>query len=259
MISSVQYGKASINFCEDTLTSSVFDCLLMLPDKLFWEILKKSCLKNNLPEKIKAIEDYDYWPKWNSENTTREKYVEPDLFIRFDNFDLIIEAKRWDINQQYIEQWENEFIAYKNKYSQDEKEVFLLAVGGIYDEDNYINNIVDYGTIKVYRCRWFNILETLVDIIDNFNISEYFNYPNIYRIIKLLITSLEIHGLMKINWLDDIKYIHEVNFEENYETINNWRMYKNGLLKINWLDDIKYIYEVNSKDNYKIVNNWRLY
>jgi hypothetical protein len=198
----------------------------MLPNSLFWEVIKKSCFKNNLPKNINTIKSYDYWPHW-AEKTTNKNYVEPDLFIRFDTFDLIIEVK-WGNNQQYIEQWEKEFIAYKNEYSRDKKDVYLLAVGGINNEEEYINKIENYGTITVYKCMWFNILETLVDIIDNFNKSEFSNNPNIYRIIKLIITSFEIHGIMKIHWFDDIKHIYEVNFEDNYRTINNWRMNKNG-------------------------------
>jgi hypothetical protein len=105
MVSSIQYGKANISLKEDTLTSSVFDYLLLLPDSLFWEIIKKSCYQNNLPGNISFIESYEFWPHWDSENTTKTNYIEPDMFIRFDNFDLIIEAKRWDNNQQYITQW----------------------------------------------------------------------------------------------------------------------------------------------------------
>ena len=109
MVSSVQFGKANIGLKEDTLTSTVFDYLLMLPNDLFWNIIKKSCFQNNLPETINSIESYEYWPHWDSENTTNKIFIEPDLFIRFDNFDLIIEAKRRDDSQQYLEQWKNEF------------------------------------------------------------------------------------------------------------------------------------------------------
>jgi hypothetical protein len=110
MISSIQYGKVSVTLKEDTLTSSVFDNLLLLPDNLFWNVIKKSCYQNKLPDSINSVESYEFWPHWDPENTNKTNYVEPDMFIRFDNFDLIIEAKRWDNNQQYITQWKNEFI-----------------------------------------------------------------------------------------------------------------------------------------------------
>jgi hypothetical protein len=45
MISSIQHGKASISIKEDTLTSSVFDNLLLLPDNFFWKKYKNHVIK----------------------------------------------------------------------------------------------------------------------------------------------------------------------------------------------------------------------
>lgn len=217
MISAVQYGKASIDLKEDTLTSTFFDNLLHLPNKLFWDIIKKSCYENSLPCSINSIESIEYWPRWNSENTEKDCII-PDLFIRFDNFDLIIEAKRWENNQQYHEQWKNEFIGYKNEYEKDEKDVYLLAIGGIYKEDETPKpiKIEKYGSIKVVTCRWSKILETLVNIRNGLDESN-------IRITNTIISGLEMHGFLKIDWLESINK-YDINFESSYKILSNWRI-----------------------------------
>jgi hypothetical protein len=224
MISSIQHRKANVSLKEDTLTSSVFDFLLLLPDNLFWEIIKKSCYQNNLPRNIKLIESYDFWPRWYPENTAREKYVEPDLFIRFDNFDLIIEAKRWDDNQQYIEQWKNEFIAYKNEYGADGKNAYLMAMGGIDNENEENINVKNYGAITVVKCRWNNILGTLINILNVLEKCKYLNINNIIRNIDMVINCLEMHGFIKIHWLEETVNNYDIDFEQNFEALNNWRI-----------------------------------
>ena len=223
MVSSIQSGKANIELKEDTLTSTVFDYLFTLPNDLFWNIIKKSCSQNKLPETINSIVSYEYWPHWNPKNTTKINFIEPDLFIRFDNFDLIIEVKPRDDSQQYLEQWKNEFIGYKNEYKQDGKNVFLLAIGGIDNDHEECIDVENYGTVTVVKCKWYNILETLVNILCKLNDFDLLNIQNIYRIINMIIISLEIHGLMKISWLEDISNKYNFNYEDNYDAIKNWR------------------------------------
>ena len=105
MIHSTYYHKDTY---EDPKTSSVFETLLMLPDELLWEVLRAACFDNdNLPMVSGQIEDYEFWPHWDSANTSNTKLVEPDVFIRFQSFDLIIEAKYRDNYGQYSQQWED--------------------------------------------------------------------------------------------------------------------------------------------------------
>ena len=47
----------------------------------------------------------EFWPNWDPEGTDNINRVTPDLFMRFANFDLIVEAKRWDSFQQSSDQW----------------------------------------------------------------------------------------------------------------------------------------------------------
>jgi hypothetical protein len=225
MLSAVRYGQINIEMKEDTLTSSVFDGLFSLPNNLFWKIIKESCYKNSLPDSITSIKEYDYWPHWNPKGTKdRKNYIEPDLFIRFDNFDLIIESKRWDNDQQYLKQWEREFIAYKNEYGKDKKDVYLLAIGGISKENEENITVKNHGTIKVVKCRWYNILETLINILEELRNCYSSNKQNIIRNINFIISGLEIHDFMKIQWLESIPPTYKINYEENSTIIRNWRI-----------------------------------
>lgn len=88
--------KAQVQLCEDTLTAGVFDTLLLLPHEVFWKILTNAPKESFLPKSCEPIEKYEFWPKWNSSETGNACFVEPDLFLRFKSFDVIIEAKRWD-------------------------------------------------------------------------------------------------------------------------------------------------------------------
>ncbi|MFI5140284.1 MAG: hypothetical protein ACHQIM_20865, partial [Sphingobacteriales bacterium] len=100
---------------EDSLTSTIFGLLFYLPSELCWKIIRESCYEFLIPFPSKVTVK-EYWPSWNSVNTNNTNYIEPDLFIRTPEFDLIIEAKRYDYGQQYRAQWEGEIRAYFNEY-----------------------------------------------------------------------------------------------------------------------------------------------
>jgi len=229
MISAVKNKKTPIKLREDTLTSVVFDNLLHLPNNLFWKIIKESCFENNLPCFINSIDSYEFWPSWYTQNSNNEYKVEPDLFIRFDNFDLIIEAKLNLV--QDLNQWKDQFIGYNDNYNQykQNKNVYLLAIGGINDENEIEIKVNNYGSIKVVKCRWSNILEKLVSInsiLVNYN---FLNIDNIIRIINTIIAGLEMHGFEKIHWLEDmINNTCDIDFESSFKSLLNWRIESNG-------------------------------
>jgi hypothetical protein len=224
MISALQYGKINTQIIEDSLTSSVFDLLLLFPADLFYRVLKNSCYNNSLPKFIGNIETYEFWPHWDAKNTTRTSYIEPDLFLRFNNFDLIIEAKRWDNNQQYLSQWKNEYIAYMNEYSEDGKDVFLLAIGGINDENEESITVENYGTITIVKCRWSILLDTLTNLVRELDQNYYVNNRYLMHTANLIITALELHGYIKIKWLEDLANKFIIDYDNSMTVINNWRV-----------------------------------
>lgn len=143
---------------EDSLTAAVFSHLLHLPSEVFWQILRNACYTKSLPQFAGEPRLVQYWPKWNADGSHNSRFVEPDVFIRFAHFDLIIEAKRDDECQQYRGQWENEVIAYDNEYGAENVAVKIIAVGGVWqlkDEAVTFKRIV----CPVYMCKWTRLLE----------------------------------------------------------------------------------------------------
>lgn len=156
-----------LNPCEDSLTAAIFSHLLHLPAELFWQILRGACYATDqLPATIGEPEVYS-WPRWNSRGTDNSVYVEPDLFLRFATFDLIVEAKRWDHRMQSRPQWEAELTSYCNEYGTERMQVRMIALGGIHIEQSDTISCAwksDDGrdahlfVCPVIMCRWQGIL-----------------------------------------------------------------------------------------------------
>ena len=124
---------------EDSLTSSVFERLLLLSDENLWWVLRNACDKQaaaTLPDNVGKLEKFEFWPSWDPDPQLDRNYlrVEPDVFLRFEDLDIIVEAKRSDFeqlqnNEEHPEQWENELGAWYQKFK-DDRPVVLLAIGG---------------------------------------------------------------------------------------------------------------------------------
>lgn len=224
MLSACQ-KKISIHLCEDTLTSSVFDYLFLLPYELIWDILLKSAFSNTLPKYAGRILNIEFWPKWNARETNNENFVEPDVFVRFEFLDLIIEAKRKDYNLQYCNQWENETQAYFNEYAEEQKNVYLLAIGGISKEEEEVIKVEKYE-VKIVKCRWINFLNYITFLQGHLESSSYIssNY-SITAILHSIITYLELHGYIKMNWLTDmVSFNYVINYDETRQFLEGWKL-----------------------------------
>lgn len=125
-------SKFLVKTLENSLTACVFSHLLHLPAELFWRILRGAC-RAELPAFPGEPEIIDPWPKWSAAGSSNANYVEPDFFFRFPGLDLIVEAKRWDRNQQDETQWKNQVIAFANEHGDGNgRELRLIAVGGLH-------------------------------------------------------------------------------------------------------------------------------
>jgi hypothetical protein len=257
MISAMIKGKTEVK--EDKITSSVFDSLLHLPDEMLWRIIKNSCYDNsNLPTNAGALLDHEFWPHWDKKNTENERYVEPDLFLCFENIDIIIEAKRED-TKQGKRQWKNELIAYKNKPYHD-KEAVLLAIDGIESENREKINIKKDEIIYVYKTRWTKIYSTIKKCLDEMDKTK---NDNIIRILSFLEKIMIYYNFMEKTWFNEllekkITFINIMNsitilrsniFTFQYE--NNWFI---DMLKKNITINSKSIVYIKSwgRDNGKV-------
>lgn len=214
MLYAIQHNKAGRNFnnqeinwrqlfksSEDSLTSMVFERLFYLPHELFWNILTNSCYGNELPNFSGPIEIKEFWPNWDASNTSNIVKVEPDVFIRFRQFDLIIEAKRWDYNQQSKDQWNNEIVAYKNEYGEDKKKLFFIALGGLYD-----NVTENHEGIEVIKCRWNRILRKVIEYQKQLTGTSEINISmnSVTNILNDLILVFQLHGYATGEWLSTL-------------------------------------------------------
>lgn len=205
MISYFYQNKGNFKVCEDSLTSTVFDLLKYLPIEIFWNILKKSLYHQKLPLHSGEILEFSYWSKWNADKTYNMKYIEPDLFIRFEVFDVIIEAKRNNENQQSTKQILNEIKSYYNEFGEEKKELYFIQLGGLYDlkdtEDAYINN----EKVVICKSDWTKLLDQIVFENNKINALEYSQTNSYKRIFEDLIKGFEMHSFFKKLWLDSIE------------------------------------------------------
>jgi hypothetical protein len=196
----INTGEQNLNWrevfkaSEDSLTSSVFSLLLYLPIELFWRILYNACYNPSLPVESGKILSFEFWPHWDCTETENNLYIEPDLFIRFNNFNLIIEAKRNDYQpQQNSTQWITQLKGYKNEFKDNSKLVYYIALSGIVrgsEEPELIEETI------INKCRWHRILtetKTVAKIIHHGK-GIINNTDSIINIIEDIIRAFNVHG-----------------------------------------------------------------
>lgn len=223
---------------EDTLTSSIIGTLLFLPSDFFLEILANSSYEKFNYSNFGSLQSIEFWPHWNSKNTTNSNFVEPDVFLRFKNADLIIEAKRHDDFQQYKGQWQNEIIAYFNEYERDDKTIVFLALGGIHSNQTEIINY-NNNKIKIYKIRWKKILNEVENILNKMEKIEHYseNFSSSIRILHTIKHSFELHGFLSIEWFENIN----ISFIENNKKLQYWQPNRNYFFNIRNNYTIEYL------------------
>lgn len=193
------------NTNEDPKTSSVFETLLMLPDDVIWQILRSACFYNeDLPEFAGKLEQFEFWPHWNHSGTTNMNFVEPDLFIQFQAFDLIIEAKYSDNSGQYYQQWKKEIISYHNEYKNNK--MYFMALGG--NPSMAIEKVKhkDYE-VPIYKCSWLSILiqiNRLREDLFSERIKSLYN-SQLQRQLSLIEFAFNINGVYNTKWFSDLE------------------------------------------------------
>lgn len=204
---------------EDSLTASVFSHLFHLPFEVYWRILRNACHTGGLLENPGEPEVVEFWPHWDAQHTTNANFVEPDVFLRFKDFDLIIEAKRWDRGQQDRSQWERELVAYAAEYGEERREVRMLALGGIHQQhDDGIEHqwtITPTGGLDaeephpfkcpVHMCEWSRILKECKLMERELAKAEFPTSQSRahHRILKDLIQLFAVHNFQAGTWYEE--------------------------------------------------------
>lgn len=190
------------NTYEDPKTSSVFENLMLLPDDIFWHILKSACFYDKgMPVNAGKLVAYKFWPHWSAEGTHNSSLVEPDLFLRFEEFDVIIEAKYGDSGGQYKPQWENELIAYDNEYHDDGKPVVFIAVGGNMTVDTKIVEVQEQKHL-IYKCSWLSLLiqaNRYRAELEHLSFTD-MRTSSMMRILDNTVLAFNINGVYNMDW-----------------------------------------------------------
>ena len=207
-----------LKLCEDSHTASVFTHLLHLPAESFWAILRRACFTEQLPRNPGELLSVHPWPRWGAGDIPGKTTIIPDLFIRFTDFDLIIEAKRGDRDQQDPEQWRREFIAYLNDYCEEEKPVKMIALGGLLgtEDRSVTRRSVDPTDAKrqnerscpVHMCRWQTLLQQCQRMRHEWQRLEYPTSQTAaaVRLLTDLIDLFACHGYSTGRWFADLEF-----------------------------------------------------
>lgn len=219
MISYIINKKGKVVICEDSLTSSIFDLLKYLPIEQFWRILKNSLYHDNLPNFSGEIDSITFWDKWNSEGTNNKNFIEPDLFIRFKEFDLILEAKRYNENQQSFQQNNDQIISYYNSFEDEQKKLYYIQVGGLKDK-----NDLEHDKAIILKTDWNKLLDAVYNEYNQIKSLNLMHLKSSTRILEDLIKLFEFHQFYKKIWLKDFKISQPIKKEKYFNT----RIFKNG-------------------------------
>lgn len=206
---------------EDSLTAAVFSHLLHLPSDEFWGVLRRACHSTALPEHAGEPMLIESWPQWSAAGIPDRDRVVPDLFLRFPDFDLIVEAKIRDEGTQYEQQWQYELAAYANTYGREKREVMMIALGGIHTHHDarLIHQWDGSATpgerethlfnCPVFMCQWSTVLlecQRLVRRLMAIPTPTVRDFAD-RRILADLIALARRHGYGVLRWLEDLELL----------------------------------------------------
>ena len=207
---------------EDPKTSAVFENLLLLPDNVFWYLLRQSCFSNDsMPINCGRLLSFNFWPHWDRTGTDNANYVEPDLFIRFDLFDVIIEAKYGDVGGQNPRQWQQEISAYHNEYG-DDKPYLFIAVGG--NQTIVAETILVRGCeVHIYKCNWLSILMSVNKYhreLESLSVPD-MSISATKRLLENISLAFNINGVYNIGWFNTMARPVPVLSASSIRDLNN--------------------------------------
>ena len=199
--------------CEDSLTSSVFERLALLSDENLWWVLRNACDKQALaakplPDNVGKLEKFEFWPSWkpDSQLERNSSRVEPDVFLRFKDLDIIVEAKRYDFTQsQNKAQLENELGAWYQEFKGG-RPVLLLAIGGNTSvgsrNDVKLEHLPQFSDFRVEQLHWEMLCDAVFELSNRFS-----NDTQLVRLCDQLDAVFNFFGVrsLKMRWLCNLR------------------------------------------------------
>ena len=197
-------NKGTTRLCEDSLTASVIGTMQYLPAETFWRILKDALLFDKLPYSAGDILDIQFWPNWDAKGIDSRVRVEPDVFIRFHEVDLILEAKRYDANQQSEDQLSVQLRSYEKMYNEENKKLYYVQLGGLHAMTDEPDFIIGNKEIPICKTDWSRLLAEVNKEQEKIKAANFSVLSPSQRILLDVISAFNIHQYYKINWLEKI-------------------------------------------------------
>lgn len=211
MISYFYSNQGKFKSCEDSLTAVIFDTLKYLPTELFWKIIKDSLYHDKLPFAAGDLLSISFWDKWDPEGTSNKRYVEPDVFLRFQEFDIIIEAKRYDKFQQLESQLQKEVIAYHNEFKEESKNLYFIKLGGLHSRNNEVNLNLINKEVVICKTDWSRMLHQVVLVYNDLKETNLSAVKAYNRILEDCIRGFALHQFYEKSWLSDLHLHSPIN------------------------------------------------
>ncbi|MEZ8656902.1 hypothetical protein AB6D60_23375 [Vibrio splendidus] len=189
---------------EDLLTSTFFERFAYLSDDVQTQILA-SCFSlspDDFQAKFGAFQSIDYWPRYGLSEGGESRQVEPDLVIRFELCNLIVEVKPPAGGDQYFEQWHKEIESFLQSEDDSPKDLYFLAIGRIEKKQalEWANKLLskqESNPLKgIAAIKWDAVAAHLVELLNNDQASNALNISSQEkRILNDILDGLSLYGL----------------------------------------------------------------
>lgn len=154
-----------------------------------------------------------FWDKWKADETDNRYFVEPDVFMRYYDFDIIVEAKRYNEKQQYWRQMISQIQAYNNQYGDENKQLFYIKLGGLHhlkDEPNYVK---DKKNIVICKTDWTRLLDSISTYLEKVKNNANLRSASHIRILEDCVNGFAMHQFYKKKWLSELKLSKDTNHQ----------------------------------------------
>jgi len=195
---------------EDLMTAAVFGRFAYLSPSVQALLLKQWLGINEAEHDFEQFEDIEFWPKFDLVEGDDSCFVEPDLVLRFKEFNLIIEVKPPAGGDQYFEQWRKEIASFLQSDNKNYLPLYFLAIGriGQYNAKGWARDLIaenDERLQMISALKWQPVTDSIVQLRHPISISIKSENVDVItsqdiRILDDIIAALHLYGLKTANF-----------------------------------------------------------
>ncbi|MDN3680084.1 hypothetical protein QWZ04_07045 [Vibrio tapetis subsp. quintayensis] len=187
---------------EDLLTSTFFERFAYLSDDVQTQILA-SCFSlspDDFQAKFGAFQSIDYWPRYALTEGGESRQVEPDLVIRFELCNLIVEVKPPAGGDQYYDQWHKEIESFLQAQQECDKPLYFLAIGRIEQKQalEWASKLLNKNNLLkgIASIKWDAVTAHIVELLNDEQVNKALSISRQEkRILNDILDGLSLYGL----------------------------------------------------------------